>query len=209
MIYVFSIMIVIGIVFIWPREEKNFRGYREIRVWWINFFGKIIYAIGWFGILFQSQNWIIDEGSAFPIMLTLAVCSTIIFEAVCGAFSEIELVCSVMKDIKDEKIHKQNREKISYRIVKNMYLMHSKDFSWENDFYPLYKKIPFRMTFFDLLRFSFLYSKKAGNKEVSTLMLAELKKDMAKIQEDKEKSILIVNKASNDLAKIMTEMKDN
>lgn len=202
-------MIVIGIVFIWPREEENFRGYKEIHVWWINFFGKIIYAIGWFGILFQSQNWIIDsdEGSAFPMMLTLAVCSTIIFGTVCGA--KTELVYSVMKDIKDEKIHKRNREKISYRIAKNMYLMHPEDFSWDNDFYPLYKKIPFRMTFLDLLRFSFLYLKKAGNKEVSTLMLAELKKDMAKIQEDKEKSILIVNKASNDLAKIMTEMKDN
>lgn len=207
MTYAFSIIIVIGVIFIWPREEQNFRGYREIRVWWINFFGKIIYAIGWFGILFQSQNWIIDEGSAFPIMLILAVCSTVFFSSVCGAFSEIELVCSVMRDIKDEKIRKQNREKISYRIVKNMYLMHPEDFSWENDFYPLYKKIPFRMTFFDLLHFSFLYPKRAGNKEVSTLMLAELKKDIAKIQEDKEKSILIVNKASNDLAKIMTEIK--
>lgn len=211
MINIFIMLIIIGAFLMWPKEKKYFRGYKEIRAWWIDFFSKIICTIGWFGVIFQSRNWEIDDSKedAVTIMVIAAIFFVIFFRLICYVVSDIELILPVMKDIKEEKMNGRVKEKIPYRVVKNMYLMHPESFSWEERFYPVYQKVTFRMSSIDLLRFSFLYSEKVGNKEISNLMLKELEKDMIKIQEDKEKSILMVNKASKDLANIMAEMRDN
>lgn len=211
MTYISVVLIIIGAAFMWPKETKYFNGYKKIQAWWIDFSGKIICAIGWLGIFFQSRNWKIDGTEEDAVVLTAvtAIFFVIFFRLICYVVSDIEFNYPVMKAIKEEKISRRDKEKIPYRVVKNMYLMHPESFSWEERFYPVYRHKTFRMSSIDLLRFSFLYSRGTGDKEVSNLMLEDLEKDMAKIQEDKEKSILMVNKASNDLADIMAEMRNN
>lgn len=91
-----------------------------------------------------------------------------------------------------------------------MYSMHPKLFKWDyNSIYPAFKGLEFKMTYFDLLRFSFLYCslKMKKNGVVSQMMLEQLEKDMVRIQKEKEKSIQEVNHASTELADIMASMK--
>ena len=117
---------------------------------------------------------------------------------------------TVIRNYKNQRQFSNGYDCISYKVAKNMYSMHPELFKWDYDsIYPAFKGLEFKMTYFDLLRFSFLFNSKKVRKNgaVSRLMLEQLEKDMARIQKEKEKSIQEVNHASTELADIMASMK--
>lgn len=117
---------------------------------------------------------------------------------------------SVIANYKNQHQFSLGYDCISYKVVRNMYTIHPELFKWDyNSIYPAFKGLEFRMTYFDLLRFSFLYCspKIKKNGAVSQIMLEQLEKDMARIQKEKEKSIQEVNHASTELADIMASIK--
>lgn len=117
---------------------------------------------------------------------------------------------TVIKNYKNQRRFSNDYDCISYKVAKNMYSMHPELFKWDyNSIYPAFKGLEFKMTYFDLLCFSFLYCspKRKKNSVVSQMMLEQLEKDMARIQKEKEKSVQEVNHASTELADIMASMK--
>lgn len=117
---------------------------------------------------------------------------------------------TVIRNYKNQRRFSDGYDCISYKVAKNMYSMHPELFKWDyNSIYPAFKGFEFSMTYFDLLRFSFLFNSKKVRKNgaVSRLMLGQLEKDMTRIQKEKEKSIQEVNHASTELADIMASMK--
>lgn len=117
---------------------------------------------------------------------------------------------TVIRNYKNQRRFSNNYDCISYKVARNMYLMHPELFKWDYDsIYPTFKGFKFNMDYFDLLRFSFLYNntKMKKNGVVSQMMLEQLEKDMTRIQKEKEKSIQEVNHASTELADIMASMK--
>ena len=140
-------------------------------------------------------------------MFMIILYSLFYFGVMCVQFDREN---TVIKNYKHQRQFSQGYDCISYKVVCNMYSMHPELFKWDyNSIYPAFKGLEFKMTYFDLLRFSFLYcsSKMKKNGTVSQMMLEQLEKDMARIQKEKEKSIQEVNHASTELADIMASMK--
>lgn len=202
-------LIVFGSILGWAKEPDKVPGRYIIQEVTKERFGRALIFCSW-GSLFWYWNMTgaFDQASeAFEgAVLTFALYAIIYF-----VFMKVNVLSkSVIANYKNQRLFFQNHDCISYKVARNMYLMHPKLFKWDyNSIYPAFKGFEFSMTYFDLLRFSLLYNstKVKKNGAVSQMMLEQLEKDMARIQKEKEKSIQEVNHASTELADIMASMK--
>lgn len=172
-------------------------------------FGQTLIFCGWCSLfLYWNITGAFDQSPEIfaDAVLTFAAYALIYF----GIMRTNVITKSVIANYKNQRLFSQNYDCISYKVAKNMYSMHPELFKWDyNSIYPAFKGLEFRMTYFDLLRFSLLYNspKMKKNGVVSQMMLEQLEKDMARIQKEKEKFIQKVNHASTELADIMASMK--
>ena len=200
-------LVILGSVWGWTKESKEVFGQHIIQEVTKERFGRLVIVCGWGG-LFWSAAEVFKEPEAFStIFLLFFVYNFFYFGFMCAKFSDEN---TVIRNYKNQRRFSNGYDCISYKVAKNMYSMHPELFKWDyNSIYPAFKGLEFRMTYFDLLRFSLLYnsSKIKKNGAVSQMMLGQLEKDMARIQKEKEKSIQEVNHASTELADIMASMK--
>ena len=165
-------------------------------------------AGGWGGLLWYAVNVFEESKAGIPLVALLIILYSLFYFGVMGIQFDDEN--TVIRNYKNQRRFSNGYDCISYKVAKNMYSMHPELFKWDyNSIYPAFKGLEFKMTYFDLLRFSLLYNslKMKKNGVVSQMMLEQLEKDMARIQKEKEKSIQEVNHASTELADIIASMK--
>ena len=202
-------LVVLGSILGWAKKSDKVFGQHIIQEVTKERFGRTLIFGGWCSLfLYWNIRGTFDQSSKLfeSVVLTFAFYAIIYF----GTMKASVLTKSVIANYKNQRLFSQNYDCISYKVVRNMYLMHPKLFKWDyNSIYPAFKGLEFRMTYFDLLRFSLLYDspKIKKNSVVSQMMLEQLDKDMARIQKEKEKSIQEVNHASTELANIMASIK--
>lgn len=200
-------LVILGSVWGWTKESKEVFGQHTIQEVTKERFGRLVIVCGWGGLLWCAAE-VYKEPGAFPaILLLFLIYDFFYFGFMCVKSSDEN---TVIRNYKNQRRFSNGYDCISYKVAKNMYSMHPELFKWDyNSIYPAFKGLEFRMTYFDLLRFSLLYnsSKIKKNGAVSQMMLEQLEKDMARIQKEKEKSIQEVNHASTELADIMASMK--
>ena len=205
--WLFLGLVILGSVWGWTKESKKVFGQHIIQEVTKERFGRLVIVCGWGG-LFWSAAEVFKEPEAFStIFLLFFVYNFFYFGFMCAKSSDEN---TVIRNYKNQRRFSNGYDCISYKVAKNMYSMHPELFKWDyNSIYPAFKGLEFKMTYFDLLRFSFLFNSKKVRKNgaVSRLMLEQLEKDMARIQKEKEKSIQEVNHASTELADIMASMK--
>ena len=205
--WLFLGLVILGSVWGWTKESKEVFGQHIIQEVTKERFGRLVIVCGWGG-LFWSAAEVFKEPEAFStIFLLFFVYNFFYFGFMCAKSSDEN---TVIRNYKNQRRFSDGYDCISYKVAKNMYSMHPELFKWDyNRIYPAFKGLEFKMTYFDLLRFSFLFNSKKVRKNgaVSRLMLEQLEKDMARIQKEKEKSIQEVNHASTELADIMASMK--
>ena len=205
--WLFLGLVILGSVWGWTKESKEVFGQHIIQEVTKERFGRLVIVCGWGG-LFWSAAEVFKEPEAFStIFLLFFVYNFFYFGFMCAKSSDEN---TVIRNYKNQRRFSNGYDCISYKVAKNMYSMHPELFKWDyNRIYPAFKGLEFKMTYFDLLRFSFLFNSKKVRKNgaVSRLMLEQLEKDMARIQKEKEKSIQEVNHASTELADIMASMK--
>ena len=205
--WLFLGLVILGSVWGWTKESKEVFGQHIIQEVTKERFGRLAIVCGWGG-LFWSAAEVFKEPEAFStIFLLFFVYNFFYFGFMCAKSSDEN---TVIRNYKNQRRFSNGYDCISYKVAKNMYSIHPELFKWDyNSIYPAFKGLEFRMTYFDLLRFSLLYnsSKMKKNGAVSQMMLEQLEKDMARIQKEKEKSIQEVNHASTELADIMASMK--
>lgn len=200
-------LVILGSVWGWAKESIRIPGQHTIQEVTKERVGRLMIAGGLGGLLWYAANIFEKPGAFSAIFLLSFLYSFFYFGAMGIEFNDKN---TVIRNYKNQRLFSQNYDCISYKVVRNMYLMHPELFKWDyNSIYPAFKGLEFRMTYFDLLRFSFLYnsSKMKKNGAVSQMMLEQLEKDMARIQKEKEKSIQEINHASTELANIMASMK--
>ena len=205
--WLFLGLVILGSVWGWTKESKKVFGQHIIQEVTKERFGRLVIVCGWGG-LFWSAAEVFKEPEAFStIFLLFFVYNFFYFGLMCAKSSDEN---TVIRNYKNQRRFSNGYDYISYKVAKNMYSIHPELFKWDyNSIYPAFKGLEFKMTYFDLLRFSFLFNSKKVRKNgaVSRLMLEQLEKDMARIQKEKEKSIQEVNHASTELADIMASMK--
>lgn len=201
-------LVILGSVWGWAKESERVLGQHTIQEVTKERIGRLMIACGWGGLFWYAAN--VFEKSEVGILLvgcSIILYSFFYFGIMWVLFDdENTVICSY----KNQRRFSNGYDCISYKVAKNMYLMHPELFKWDYDsIYPTFKGFKFNMDYFDLLRFSFLYNntKMKKNGVVSQMMLEQLDKDMARIQKEKEKSIQEVNHASTELADIMASMK--
>ena len=202
-------LVILGSILGWAKKSDKVLGQHIIQEVTKERFGRVLIFCGWCGMfLYWNMTGSFNQSSEFfaDAVLTLASYAVAYF----GIMKAKVITDSVIANYKNQCRFSQGYDCISYKIAHNMYSMHSELFKWDyNSIYPAFKGLEFKMTYFDLLRFSFLYCspKIKKNGAVSQMMLEQLEKDMARIQKEKEKSIQEVNHASTELADIMASMK--
>lgn len=202
-------LVILGSILGWAKKSDKVLGQYIIQEVTKERFGRVLIFCGWCGMfLYWNMTGAFNQSSEFfaDAVLTLASYAVVYF----GIMKTKVIKDSVIATYKNQCQFSQGYDYISYKIAHNMYSMHPELFKWDyNSIYPAFKGLEFRMTYFDLLRFSLLYdnSKMKKNGAVSQMMLEQLEKDMARIQKEKEKSIQEVNHASTELADIMASMK--
>ena len=205
--WLFLGLVILGSVWGWTKESKEVFGQHIIQEVTKERFGRLVIVCGWGG-LFWSAAEVFKEPEVFStIFLLFFVYNFFYFGFMCAKSSDEN---TVIRNYKNQRRFSNGYDCISYKVAKNMYSMHPELFKWDyNRIYPAFKGLEFRMTYFDLLRFSLLYnsSKMKKNGAVSQMMLEQLEKNMVRIQKEKEKSIQEVNHASTELADIMASMK--
>lgn len=200
-------LVVFGSVWGWAKKSDKALGQHTIQEITKERIGRLMIVSGWGGLIWYASNMLKQEELLDSTFLVLALYS-IIYPITMDIYLNGD--DSVIKNYKNWRRFSNSYDCISYKVVRNMYLMHPELFKWDyNSIYPAFKGLKFKMTYLDLLRFSFLFdsTKVKKNGAVSQLMLEQLEKDMARIQKEKEKSIQEVNHASTELADIMASMK--
>ena len=201
-------LVILGSVWGWAKESVHVSGQYTIQEVTKERVGRLMIAGGLGGLLWYAANIFEKPEAGFPLVEFLIILYSFLYFGVMGIQFYNEN--TVIRNYKNQRRFSNGYDCISYKVVRNMYPMHPELFKWDyNSIYPAFKELEFRMTYFDLLRFSFLYnsSKMKKNGAVSQMMLEQLEKDMARIQKEKEKSIQEVNHASTELANIMASMK--
>lgn len=202
-------LVILGSILGWAKKSDKVLGQHIIQEVTKERFGRTLIFCGWCGMfLYWNMTGAFNQSSEFfaDAVLTLASYAVVYF----GIMKTKVITDSVIANYKNQCQFSQGYDCISYKIAHNMYLMHHELFKWDyNSIYPAFKGLEFKMTYFDLLCFSFLYCnpKMKKNGIVSQMMLEQLEKDMARIQKGKEKSVQEVNHASTELADIMASMK--
>lgn len=202
-------LIVLGSIWGWAKKSNKVLGQHTIQEVTKERFGRVLIFCGWCGMfLYWNMTGAFDQSSDFfaDAVLTLASYAVVYF----GIMKTKVITDSVIANYKNQCQFSQSYDCISYKVVHNMYSMHPELFNWDyNSIYPAFKGLEFKMNYFDLLRFSFLFNspKMKKNGAVSQMMLEQLEKDMARVQKEKDKSIQEVNHASTELADIMASMK--
>ena len=202
-------LVVLGSILGWAKKSDKVFGQHIIQEVTKERFGRTLIFGGWCSLfLYWNIKGTFDQSPKLfeSVVLTFAFYAIIYF----GMMKAIVISNSLIGNYKNQRLFSNSYDCISYKVVRNMYLMHPELFKWDyNSIYPAFKGLEFKMTYFDLLRFSFLFNSKKVRKNgtVSRLMLEQLEKDMARIQKGKEKSIQEVNHASTELAGIMASMK--
>ena len=205
--WLFLGLVILGSVWGWTKESKEVFGQHIIQEVTKERFGRLVIVCGWGGLFWSAAEVFKEPGAFSTIFLLFFVCNFFYFGFMCAKSSDEN---TVIRNYKNQRRFSNGYDCISYKVAKNMYSMHPELFKWDyNRIYPAFKGLEFKMTYFDLLRFSFLFNSKKVRKNgaVSRLMLEQLEKDMARIQKEKEKSIQEVNHASTELADIMASMK--
>lgn len=203
-------LIVLGSIWGWAKMSNKVFGQHIIQEVTKERFGRTLIFCGWCGMfLYWNMTGAFGQSSGVFIdaILTFASYAIVYFGIM---RTKVAVDDSVIANYKNQHQFSQNYDCISYKVVCNMYSMHPELFKWDyNNIYPAFKGLEFKMNYFDLLRFSFLFNspKMKKNGVVSQMMLEQLEKDMARIQKEKDKSIQEVNHASAELADIMASMK--
>lgn len=201
-------IIVLGSILGWAKESKKVLGRYAIQEVTKERLGRLMIFGGWGGLLWYAANVFEQPAEGFPVTLFMFAFYACFYFGIMGMMYANE--DSMIENYKYQRRSSTGYDCISYKVARNMYSMHPELFKWDyNSIYPAFKGFEFSMTYFDLLRFSFLFNSKKVRKNgaVSRLMLEQLEKDMARIQKEKEKSIQEVNHASTKLADIMASMK--
>lgn len=201
-------LVILGSVWGWAKGSVRVPGQYTIQEVTKERIGRLMIAGGLGGLLWYAANVFEESKAGIPLVALLIILYSLFYFGVMGIQFDDEN--TVIRNYKNQRRFSNGYDCISYKVAKNMYSIHSELFKWDyNSIYPAFKGLEFRMTYFDLLRFSLLYnsSKMKKNGAVSRLMLEQLEKDMARIQKEKEKSIQEVNHASTELADIMASMK--
>lgn len=203
-------LIVLGSIWGWAKMSNKVFGQHIIQEVTKERFGRTLIFCGWCGMfLYWNMMGAFGQSSGVFIDAILTFASyAIVYFGIMRA--KVAVDDSVIANYKNQHQFSQNYDCISYKVVCNMYSMHPELFKWDyNSIYPAFKGLEFKMNYFDLLRFSFLFNspKMKKNGAVSQMMLEQLEKDMARIQKEKDKSIQEVNHASTELADIMASMK--
>ena len=200
-------LVILGSVWGWTKESKEVFGQHIIQEVTKERFGRLVIVCGWGGLFWSAAKVFKEPGAFSTIFLLFFVYNFFYFGFMCAKSSDEN---TVIRNYKNKRRFSNGYDCISYKVAKNIYSMHPELFKWDyNSIYPAFKGLEFKMTYFDLLRFSLLYNspKMKKNGAVSQMMLEQLEKDMARIQKEKEKSIQEVNHASTELADIMASMK--
>lgn len=200
-------LVVLGSVLGWTKKSKEVFGQHTIQEVTKERFGRLVIVCGWSGLFWCAAEVSKEPGAFLAILFSFLIYDFFYFGFMCVESSDEN---TVIRNYKNKRRFSDGYDCISYKVVRNMYLVHPELFKWDyNSIYPAFKELEFRMTYFDLLRFSFLYnsSKMKKNGAVSQMMLEQLEKDMVRIQKEKEKSIQEINHASTELANIMASMK--
>lgn len=200
-------LVILGSVWGWAKESIHVPGQHTIQEVTKERVGRLMIADGWGGLLWCAAEVSKEPGAFSDVFLSFLIYNFFYFGFMCAKSSDEN---TVIRNYKNQRRFSDDYNCISYKVAKNMYSMHPELFKWDyNSIYPAFKGFEFSMTYFDLLRFSFLFNSKKVRKNgaVSRLMLEQLEKDMARIQKEKEKSIQEVNHASTELADIMASMK--
>lgn len=201
-------LVVLGSIWGWAKRSNKVLGQHTIQEVTRERIGRLMIASGWGGLLWYAANVFEEPEAGIPSIVFLIILHSFFYFGVMGEqFSDEN---TVIRNYKNQRRFSNGYDCISYKVAKNMYLMHSELFKWDyNSIYPAFKGLEFKMTYLDLLRFSFLFNstKVKKNGVVSRMMLEQLEKDMTHIQKEKEKSIQEVNHASTELADIMASMK--
>lgn len=201
-------LVILGSVWGWAKESKRVPERHIIQEVTKERVGRLMIAGGWGGLLWYAANVFEKPEAGIPSVVFLIILySFFYFRVMCVQFDDEN---TVICDYKNQRRFSNDYDCISYKVARNMYSMHPELFKWDyNSIYPAFKGLEFKMTYFDLLRFSLLYCspKMKKNGVVSQMMLEQLEKDMTRIQKEKEKSIQEVNHASTELADIMASMK--
>ena len=200
-------LVILGSVWGWTKESKEVFGQHIIQEVTKERFGRLVIVCGWGGLFWSATEVFKEPGAFSTIFLLFFVYNFFYSRFMCAKSSDEN---TVIRNYKNQRRFSNGYDCISYKVAKNMYSMHPELFKWDcNSIYPAFKGLEFKMTYFDLLRFSFLFNSKKVRKNgaVSRLMLEQLEKDMARIQKEKEKSIQEVNHASTELADIIASMK--
>lgn len=201
-------LVILGSVWGWAKESKRVPGRYIIQEATKERVGRLMIAGGWGGLLWYAANVFEKPEAGIPSVVFLIILYSFFYFGVMGVQFDDEN--TVICDYKNQRRFSNDYDCISYKVARNMYSMHPELFKWDyNSIYPAFKRLEFKMTYFDLLRFSLLYCspKMKKNGVVSQMMLEQLEKDMTRIQKEKEKSIQEVNHASTELADIMASMK--
>lgn len=202
-------LVILGSILGWAKKSDKVLGQHIIQEVTRERFGRVLIFCGWCGMfLYWNMTGAFNQSSEFFVdtVLTLASYAVVYF----GIMKTKVITDSVIANYKNQRRFSNDYDCISYKVAQNMYLMHPELFKWDyNSIYPAFKGLEFKMTYFDLLRFSLLYNslKMKKNGVVSQMMLEQLEKDMTRIQKEKDKSIQEVNHASTELADIMASMK--
>ena len=201
-------LVILGSVWGWTKKSKEVFGQHTIQEVTKERVGRLMIAGGLGGLLWYAANVFEKPEAGIPLVALLIILYSFFYFGVMGIQFDNEN--TVIRNYKNQRRFSNGYDCISYKVAKNMYSMHPELFKWDyNSIYPAFKGFEFSMTYFDLLRFSFLFNSKKVRKNgaVSRLMFEQLEKDMARIQKEKEKSIQEVNHASTELADIMASMK--
>ena len=201
-------LVILGSVWGWAKKSVRVPGQHTIQEVTKERVGRLMIAGGLGGLLWYAANIFEKPEVGIPLVAFLIILYSFFYFGVMGIQFNNEN--TVIRNYKNQRRFSNGYDCISYKVAKNMYSIHPELFKWDyNSIYPAFKGLEFRMTYFDLLRFSLLYnsSKMKKNGAVSQMMLEQLEKDMARIQKEKERSIQEVNHASTELADIMASMK--
>ena len=201
-------LVILGSVWGWAKESVRVPGQHTIQEVIKERVGRLMIAGGLGGLLWYAANVFEKPEAGIPLVALLIILYSFFYFGVMGIQFDNEN--TVIRNYKNQRRFSNGYDCISYKVAKNMYSMHPELFKWDyNRIYPAFKGLEFKMNYFDLLRFSFLFNSKKVRKNgaVSRLILEQLEKDMARIQKEKEKSIQEVNHASTELADIIASMK--
>ena len=201
-------LVILGSVWGWAKKSARVPGQHTIQEVTKERVGRLMIAGGCGGLLWYAANVFEESKAGIPLVAFSIILYSFFYFGVMGIQFDYEN--TVIRNYKNQRRFSNDYDCISYKVAKNMCSMHPELFKWDyNSIYPAFKGLEFKMTYFDLLRFSLLYNslKMKKNGVVSQMMLEQLEKDMARIQKEKEKSIQEVNHASTELADIMASMK--